>query len=65
MGQQHPSSAGASGGSNTLERLCCNNNLCNFDSNVENLTEVNRRNNPQGIPGGYINEDMLIRGAGA
>ena len=63
MGQQPSTSANPSGG-NTLERLCCNNNLCNFDSNVENLTEVNRRNNPQGMGGanGYISDEMLIRG---
>ena len=33
--------------------MCCNNNLCNYDNNVENITEINKRSN--------IREDMLIK----
>lgn len=33
--------------------MCCNTNLCNPDSNVENLTEVNKK--------ATVREDMLVR----
>jgi hypothetical protein len=33
--------------------MCCNNNLCNYDNNVENITEINKRGN--------IREEMLIK----
>ena len=53
-----------------LEKYCCNNNLCNFDSNVENITEVNRRNNSMGMGNAHagpnqnmIAEDLLMRAA--
>lgn len=37
----------------SLQRLCCNNNLlCNYDSNVENITEINKK-------GGIASEDVL------
>ena len=35
------------------QKMCCNNNLCNYDNNVENLTEVNKKSN--------IREEMLIK----
>ena len=51
-----------------LQKLCCNNNLCNFDSNIENVTEVNRlkgATNGGSINGGahqqHINEEYLVR----
>ena len=25
--------------------MCCNNNLCNYDNNIENITEINKRSN--------------------
>ena len=43
-----------------LQKLCCNNNLCNFDSNVENITEINKRG-AVGIGQQQMNEEFLIR----
>jgi len=50
----------------SLQKVCCNNNLCNFDSNVENISEINRKgigsagNNHSGM----MNEEMFIRHGG-
>jgi hypothetical protein len=50
----------------SLQKVCCNNNLCNFDSNVENISEINRKN-MQGVNNGgtgIMNEEFFIRQGG-
>lgn len=53
MGQQGSTASG-------LQKLCCNNNLCNFDSNVENITEINKRSG--GVPGAMEDSHFMMRG---
>jgi len=48
----------------SLQKVCCNNNLCNFDSNVENISEVNRKGigtAPGGNQSGIMNEEFFVR----